>query len=189
MVKTVARRNGLCADFSPKPLENAPGNGFHINISVQPDGASDKLNNVIAGVLAKAVPMTRFLNPTKDSYRRLGQMKAPGYVSWSAENRSQLVRIPAASGEFRRAELRSPDPVANPYIAFALMIRAGLYGIEKDLPLPAPLDVNLFRADEKTLAALQKLPQSLPEAKAAADDDFIRACIPEQITDIYRAES
>ena len=188
VVKTVARRNGLFADFSPKPLANAPDNGFHINISVQPDNASGKLNSVIAGVLAKTVPMTLFFNPTEHSYDRLGQMKAPGYVSWSAENRSQLVRIPAAFGEYRRAELRSPDSMANPYIAFALMIRAGLYGVERHLELPEPLDINLFHADEKTLSSLPKLPASLQEARAAADDAFIRAYIPEQILDIYCAE-
>ncbi len=188
VVKTVARRNGLYANFSPKPLEKSPGNGFHINFSVRPDNASETMNSVIAGILEKSVPMTVFLNPIENSYRRLGQMKAPGFVSWSAENRSQLVRIPAASGEFRRAELRSPDPSANPYIAFALMIRAGLYGIDNGLELPAPLDINLFRADEKKLSSLRRLPKNLKEAKAAADDPFIKAFIPEPIRNIYCAD-
>ena len=130
--------------------------------------------------------MTLFLNPLESSYLRLGQMKAPGYVSWSAENRSQLVRVPAASGEFRRAELRSPDPAANPYIAFTLMIRAGLYGIGNALALPAPLDVNLYRADEKTLSLLERLPKSISEAKTASRDVFIEESIPLKIADIYR---
>ena len=188
VVRTVARRNGLYADFSPKPLANAPGNGFHINFSVRPDGGAEKLNAVIAGILEKAAPMTLFLNPCENSYERLGRMKAPGYVSWSAENRSQLIRIPAASGEFRRAELRSPDPFANPYIAFTLMIRAGLYGMENGLTLPEALDLNLFKADEKTLSKIRRLPKCLEEAKKAADDGFIKAFIPAQITEIYRAE-
>ena len=186
VVKTTARRNGLYADFSAKPLDDEPGNGFHVNISVRNSAGFDKLNEMIAGILDKAVPMTVFLDPTEDSYKRLGQMKAPRYVSWSAENRSQLIRVPAASGEYRRAELRSPDPTANPYIALTLMIRAGLYGIENGIVLPAPTDINLYKADEKTLSPLKKLPQSLTAAKAAAlSDEFIRKYVPERIIDIY----
>ena len=152
VVKTVAKRNGLYADFSPKPIKKAPGNGFHINISVKSrdekgirqEKDPGDLYRMIAGVLDKTVPMTVFLNPTEDSYARLGQMKAPKYVSWSEENRSQLIRIPAAvSDEYRRAELRSPDPMANPYIAFTLIIRAGLMGIMNDMALPLHSDINL----------------------------------------------
>jgi glutamine synthetase len=186
VVKTVARRNGLYADFSPKPIGGAPGNGFHINCSVKPDSSTDNLHRMIAGVLAKAVPSTLFFNPTHNSYARLGYMKAPRYVSWSHENRSQLVRVPAAAGEYRRAELRSPDPTANPYIAFALMIRAALYGIQNELELPAPVDLNLYKTDEGSLASLTKLPDSLEAAKAAARGDaFIRASVPEDIVKIY----
>ena len=130
--------------------------------------------------------MTAFLNPTENSYRRLGKRKAPGYISWSPENRSQLVRIPAAVGEYRRAELRSPDPTANPYIAFALMIYAGLDGIEKKAELPAPANINLFRADSETLSEFRELPVNFEEAKSiAAESDFIRSHIPEKILDIY----
>ena len=186
VVKTVARRNGLCADFSPKPLDGRPGNGFHINVSVQPDGSSENLRSMLAGILEKTSAMTAFLNPTEDSYKRLGQMKAPRYVSWSAENRSQLIRIPAAVGEYRRAELRSPDPAANPYIALTLMIRAGLCGIEKRLELPKPLDVNLYKADESDLAGLEKLPETLAEAKAAAARNaFIKASLPAAVINAY----
>ncbi|MBQ1503859.1 MAG: glutamine synthetase, partial [Oscillospiraceae bacterium] len=148
VVKTVAYRNGLCADFSPKPLENLPGNGFHINMSLRACQDDDVFSSMIAGILRHAGEMTAFLNPTEDSYRRLGSFKAPGYVSWSRENRSQLIRIPAAGGEYRRAELRSPDPAANPYLAFSLLIHAGLEGIENRLPLCAPSDFNLYTADE-----------------------------------------
>ena len=186
VVKTVARRNGLYADFSPKPIGGEPGNGFHINCSVKPDSSADNLHRMIAGVLAKAVPSTLFFNPTNNSYARLGHMKAPRYVSWSRENRSQLVRVPAAAGEYRRAELRSPDPTANPYIAFALMIRAALYGIRNGLELPAPVDLNLYKTDAAALAALTTLPDSLEAARAAArDDTFIRASVPEDIIKIY----
>ena len=186
VVRTVARRNGLYADFGPKPLADAPGNGFHINSSVKPDASSEKLTQMIAGVLEKAVPCTLFFNPTADSYARLGQMKAPRYVSWSAENRSQLIRVPAATREYRRAELRSPDPAANPYIAFALMIWAGLYGIEHGLDLPQPEDLNLYKADEATRARLTALPSDLKAARAAASsDDFIKAHIPAAIMEVY----
>ena len=186
VVRIVARRNGLFADFSAKPLSDKPGNGFHINMSVSPDKASEKLCQMIAGVLDKVVQMSAFLCPTEDSYRRLGVMKAPRYVSWSSENRSQLVRIPAAVGEYRRAELRMADPSANPYIAFALAIWAGLDGLSNKLDLPNPANVNLFTADESTLKEYKRLPQSLEEAKRiAAADEFITAHIPETILDIY----
>ena len=185
VVRTISRRNGLYADFSPKPLEDAPGNGFHINISVRPDDSSRKLQNIIAGILEKTVPMTVFLNPSEGSYLRLGRMKAPGYVSWSKENRSQLIRIPAAAGEQRRAELRSPDPSANPYIAFALLIWAGLYGIENRLELPEPVDANLYKADKNILAKLSALPDSLDRAREAAFDEFIKSHIPEAIYELY----
>ena len=185
VVRTVARRNGLFADFSPKPLEGFAGNGFHVNISVRPDDGK-KQENMIAGILDKIIPMTVFLNPTEGSYARLGQMKAPRYVSWSRENRSQLVRIPAAEKEYRRAELRSPDPSANPYIAFALLIRASLYGIKNGIVLPAPVDLNLYHADEKAAASLARLPDSPAKAKAAAKGDtWIKECLPAEITALY----
>ena len=185
VVRTVARRNGLFADFSPKPLEGFAGNGFHVNISVRPDDGK-KQESMIAGILDKIIPMTVFLNPTEGSYARLGQMKAPRYVSWSRENRSQLVRIPAAEKEYRRAELRSPDPSANPYIAFALLIRASLYGIKNGIVLPAPVDLNLYHADEKAAASLARLPDSPANAKAAAKGDaWIKECLPAEITALY----
>ena len=186
VVKTVAHRNGLCADFSPKPIEYAPGNGFHINMSIKPFDESEKFSCMIAGILANVRAMTLFLNPTEDSYRRLGRNKAPGYVSWSAENRSQLIRIPAAAGEYRRAELRSPDPCANPYLAFALLIYAGLDGIDRKLKLPPAADINLYRADKDTLSGFEKLPENYAEAcKAAAESAFISDHIPTEILDIY----
>ena len=186
VVKTMARSNGLYADFSAKPLDNRPGNGFHVNISVEPSDNTERMEHMIAGILDKVPEMTLFLNPTKNSYKRFGLSKAPGYVSWSHENRSQLIRIPAAIGEYRRAELRSPDPTANPYLVFALLIYAGLYGIENKLPLAPPTDINLFKADQKTLAGFTRLPDTL---KAAADlagnSEFIRRHIPQAITDQY----
>ena len=186
VVKTVANRNGLFADFSAKPLDEAPGNGFHINCSVKPDSNVETFDSMVAGILEKALPVTVFLNPTDASYKRLGQMKAPKYISWSKENRSQLVRIPAAAKAYRRAELRSPDPSANPYIAFALIIRAALYGIQNKLKLPAAVDINLYQADEKVIEKLKKLPTSREEAKkTAASDAWVREQIPQKILELY----
>ena len=186
IVKTVARRNGVHVDFGPKPLEDKPGNGFHINMSVKPCDDPDNLYYMIAGVLDKVVDMTAFLNPTEASYQRFGNHKAPGYVSCSSENRSQLVRIPAAVGEYRRAELRSPDPLANPYLAFALMIYAALSGLESRQPLPEAANINLYKADAQTLSRFRKLPETLNAAcSIAAESDFIKAHIPAAILDIY----
>ena len=186
IVKTIARRNGIWADFSAKPLDDEPGNGFHINMSVKPSETSENLCYMIAGVLNKVEEMTAFLNPTEDSYKRFGMDKAPGYVSWSSENRSQLVRIPAAVGEYRRAELRSPDPMANPYLAFTLMIYAALNGLENKLDLPEAANINIYKADAETLAKFERLPSSLSDAcKIAAASDFIKAHVPTAILDIY----
>lgn len=185
-VRTVAHRNGLYADFSAKPLDHQPGNGFHINISVKPDGDSRNLRYLIAGILEKAEEMTAFFNPNENSYKRFGQNKAPGYISWSNENRSQLVRIPAAIGKYHRAELRSPDPAANPYLAFSLMIYAGLYGLQNKLDMPDAANINLYKADSETLAKFRKLPEDLSSAcKVAAASEFIKAHVPAAILDIY----
>ena len=178
VVKTVARRNGLWADFSPRPLPDWPGNGFHVNISVRSEHSGD-LCHIIAGILEKAPEMTAFLNPTENSYARFGRFKAPRYISWSSENRSQLVRIPSGSGEYRRAELRSPDPEANPYLALALMIQAGLYGIRQRLDLPMVANLNLYKAPPEVLARYRQLPESLPEAQRLAwQSAFIREHMP-----------
>lgn len=186
VVRTIANRNGLCADFSPKPLEDAPGNGFHINLSLRPIPEDGVFSSMIAGILAHAKEMTAFLNPCEESYKRLGSHKAPHYISWSAENRSQLVRIPAAVGEYRRAELRSPDPAANPYLAFALMIYAGLDGLTKKMTLCKPADINLYTADEKTLEQFEELPSSYAEScAAAASSRFISTHVPPEIINCF----
>ena len=186
VVKAIALRNGLYADFSPKPLHHQPGNGFHINISVKSAYDQDCMNSMIAGILDKASEMTLFLNPLENSYERFGQDKAPRYISWSSENRSQLVRVPAALGEYRRAELRSPDPAANSYLAFALLIYASMYGIKENLELPEPTDLNLFKAPIEVLANFRQLPGNLPAAcQEAKNSSFIKKCIPKAITELY----
>ncbi len=186
VVKTIAHRNGMAADFSPKPLEHLPGNGFHINMSLRPFDDEKDFYHMIAGILLNVRAMTAFLNPSEASYQRLGNHKAPRYVSWSHENRSQLIRIPAAIGEYRRAELRSPDPTANPYLAFALMIYAGLYGITNKLKLCEPADMNLYTVGDDILRSFEKLPESFGEAcKTAASSVFIREHIPAEVLMIY----
>lgn len=186
IVKTVAGRNGLFADFNPKPIKDKAGNGFHINMSVKSSDNSDNLYYMIAGVLDKISDITAFLNPSEESYERFGRCKAPGYISWSSENRSQLVRIPAAEGKYRRAELRSPDPTANPYLAFALIIYASIYGIQNKLNLPPAANINLYKADKSTLSKFKRLPETLETAcNIAAVSDFIKERIPAPVLNIY----
>lgn len=184
VVKTIAARNGLYADFSPRPLEGRPGSGFHINMSVQ-GGAEALMHRAMGGILDKITDMTLFLNPTEQSYSRLGAHKAPKYISWSSNNRSQLIRVPAASGEYRRFELRSPDCTANPYLAFALLIWAGLSGIENDIALPEACNVNLHTADSRNVT-LATLPKSLSDAeKCTADSNFIAQHLPQFLIEFF----
>ena len=186
VVETIVSRNGLAADFSPKPLPDQAGNGMHINLSVKSADGRDLLPQVIAGIMARIYEITAFLNPTDASYQRLGSRKAPGYISWSSENRSQLIRIPAAPAELHRAELRSADPGVNPYLAFALLIHAGLDGIEEGLPLPPSADLNLFTAPEEVLKTFRHLPVSLGEANAAARASaFVSRVLPPEIISAY----
>ena len=186
IVRTVAAQNGLWASFSPKPLPEWDGNGMHINIAAKGDEKMALLPCVIAGILEKINEMTLFLNPCEESYRRLGHDKAPRYVTWSAENRSQLIRIPAAVGEHQRAELRSADPTANPYIAYALLIYASLYGIQHNLTLSPATDVNLYNASSEALSSLKKLPVSLYEATAVTmSGSFAQAYLPKAVIRAY----
>lgn len=185
VVKTIAARNGLYADFSPKPLHHKPGSGFHINISVK-GGNEAVMCNMMGGILDKIASMTLFLNPTERSYHRLGCQKAPKYISWSTDNRSQLIRIPAADGEYRRFELRSPDCTANPYLAFALLIWAGLSGIQEKIPLPEVSRVNLFTAASAELERLKTLPLSLTAAmNQASASPFIQTHLPQSLIDYF----
>ena len=155
-------------------------------MSVKSDNITELFDKMIAGILEKSSEMTLFMNPTDNSYERLGENKAPGYVSWSKENRSQLIRIPAADGEYRRVEYRAPDPMANPYLAFSLMIYAGILGIKNNMVLPEAADVNLFTAPPEVLENYKRLPLSFRAAcEIAVCSDFIKAYIPEKITKTY----
>lgn len=191
VVKATARQNGLYADFSPEPLENESGNGLHINMSVKCADGTDRTPAFMAGILAHIRDLTAFLNPSEASYSRFGKCKAPKFVTWSHENRSQLIRIPAAKGEYRRIELRSPDPSANPYLAYALLIWAGLDGIAKDMcPAPA-VNLNLLAAPESETREFDTLPGSLKEAVALANGSaLVRRVLGEDaasfLTDVRR---
>lgn len=187
LVKDIALQNGLWASFSPKPLEGQPGNGFHINVSVKSENESNShFDSVIAGVLQNIDAMTLFLNHTEESYKRLGSHKAPKYVTWSSENRSQLIRIPAASGEYKRMELRSPDPRANPYLAFALVIYSAMDGIKNGLQLSAPADINLYQAGRMVTSKYKSLPTNLKDAQEVArQSEFIKSHLPQMMIDTY----
>lgn len=185
VVRSVAARYGLDADFSPKPLERMPGSSMHVNMSVVSRDGMDRTPDIIAGILAKAQEITVFLNPTKKSYKRLGHDGSVKYVSWSDANRSTLIRIPAYGG-YTRFELRSPDNGTNPYIAFALLIYAALYGIDEKPTLQKASEEDLFEADSKSLSRLKPLPSSLTEAQTKAKNSlFVREHLPMKVIDAY----
>lgn len=195
VVKAIAARNGLFASFMPKPIEDNSGNGLHINLSLSKNGINifennkwdqESVKSFIAGILSKVKEITLFLNPLVNSYERFGKFEAPKYISWSHQNRSQLIRIPAATGEKTRIELRSPDSAINPYIAFALIIGAGLYGIENSIKLPEAINENLYTASEEILSNIDTLPESLEEAlNIAKNSEFIKEIIGEEVLDRY----
>ena len=186
VVRTVAAQNGVWADFSPKPIEDRPGSGFHINLSAA-RGDEDLLPSVIAGLLEHVRELTVFLNPSEASYARFGRDKAPRWLTWSRENRSQLIRVPAArQAEYRRAELRSPDPTANPYLAFAVLIEAALDGIRRGLTPPQETNFNLYTASRETLARFEPLPESYGEAaRLMKQSGFVGEILPPELIALY----
>ena len=196
LVKTKACENGLFASFMPRPLETECGSGLHINISLYKDNKNifeDKndeqykyTESFISGILNRIEEITLFLNSSTNSYKRLGKDKAPKYITWSKENRSQLIRIPASKGDRCRMELRSPDSSCNPYIAFALLIKAGIEGIEKNLQLCNPHNINLFNANDNEVKNLKTLPNNLNEAiNNALNSEFIKTVLPQKTINNY----
>ena len=184
VVKTVAEKNGLYADFLPKPIKDAPGSGMHINISVTALREKKDLHPyAVSGIMNRISDMTAFLNPCENSYERLGKNKAPSTVTWAAQNRNELIRIPAAQDEYRRIELRSPDAMLNPYLAYALIIYAVTEGIERgELPQAAVYAQDENNNDKN----VKKLPQSLAEAKQCAlQSEFLRRVLPNEIIQSY----
>lgn len=196
VVKTLAASNGLYATFMPKLFREHAGNGLHINLSLFQHGEnvfcnSDEDHSPIAesfimGILTRCYEICAFLNPLVNSYDRFGQYEAPRFITWSHQNRSQLIRIPAAHGVNTRMELRSPDPCANPYLAFTLLLRAGMEGIERGLKLCDPCNLNLYDVPASLVREYDCLPSNLNEAvKAAQNSDFVHRSLPEKIIRSY----
>ncbi len=176
VVSTIADRYGLVADFSPKPLPDKPGNGYHINIYAMTNQGEDVVKYAAAGIIEKIREITLFLNPTDASYSRLGNSTAPDRADWSDKGASELMYIENYKGK-TRVELRSPDASSNPYLVYALLIYAGLEGIEKKLALP----------DEMSETAAY-LPDSRKEAgKLAEASEFVKRIVPEGIVREYTA--
>ncbi|MGC4375725.1 type I glutamate--ammonia ligase [Fictibacillus sp. Mic-4] len=179
VVKTIARKHGLHATFMAKPLFGVNGSGMHCNMSLfkngenafydpsSDTGLSETAMQFLAGVLKHAQDFTAITNPTVNSYKRLVPgYEAPCYVAWSMRNRSPLVRIPASRGLSTRIEVRSPDPTANPYLAMAVLLAAGLDGIKNKLKAPKPVDRNIYVMDkeEREEEGILDLPATLKEA-------------------------
>jgi glutamine synthetase len=159
---------------------------MHINVSLRCSDGEERIYNFMAGILHHINEMTAFLNPSEESYQRFGEMRAPKYITWSPENRSQLIRIPAAQGDNTRIELRSPDPGANPYIAYALLIYAGLDGIERKMEPGEPVNMNLHTAPEEVLSKLDALPMTLAEATEIMEkSQWIHSVLPEEYIRYY----
>ena len=175
IVRTKAASNGLFADFSPKPLADKPGSGMHINISYKSLRTEDKVDYLpymLGGILNHIEEMTYYLNPSEESYDRLGEFKAPKYICWGKENRSALVRVPSSKHDVR-FEIRSSDPSCNPYLAFSLVIFAALDGIKNKITPPNPVCDNLF--NENFSNGLKLLPDTIDSARTfAANSSFIK---------------
>ena len=178
-VKTIAHKHGLHATFMPKPIFGIAGSGMHINISMAKDGKnvfcdeSDKNGlsstaySFIAGIMEHIKGMTAVTNPLVNSYKRLvPEFEAPVHIAWSAQNRSPLIRVPAARGQGTRVELRSADPSANPYLALAVTIAAGLDGVKRGLVPPPAVDGNIYAMSDaqRKKHKIQMLPTSLESA-------------------------
>ncbi len=187
VVKTIARKHGLHATFMPKPVFGINGSGMHFNLSLftedgenaffdenAPMQLSETCRYFLTGVLDHAKALTAVCNPTVNSYKRLVPgYEAPVYIAWSGRNRSPLIRIPESRGMSTRIELRSVDPSANPYLAMAAILSAGLEGIRKKSVAPAPVDRNIYTmtAAERKAAGIDDLPSSLSRAVSYLSED------------------
>ncbi|HXK72110.1 MAG TPA: glutamine synthetase family protein [Clostridia bacterium] len=190
VVSAISARNGLYADFSPKPLKDKAGSGLHINMSVKSvtkhDVTTKERDSMVAGILKRIREITLFLNNSDNSYQRLSKFKAPGYVTWAFSDRSQLIRIPASSEAASRIELRSPDPLTNPYITFALLIYSSLEGILQAMTPPDAMDMNLYKTNCDMVKGIERLPDNLNDAKKlASSSEFVDKYIPKQIIEGY----
>lgn len=202
-IKSIARRHGLHATFMPKPKSGVNGSGMHINMSLFKNGQNlfaredgepgfnKEASWFLGGILRHMRGMTAITNPIVNSYKRLiPGYEAPVYLSWSANNRSTLVRIPASKGNGARMELRSPDPAANPYLALAVILRAGLDGIKNKIEPPKSVTGNLFEMSEqeRQQRGIEALPGTLMEAVLSMEqDDFMRQTLGDHVFERYIA--
>lgn len=198
-VKTLAKRHGYHATFMPKPSQGVNGSGMHVNMSLagpdgknvfadetDPLGLSRTARQFMAGILSHMKGMTLLTNPLVNSYKRLVPgCDAPVSISWSEKsNRSSLIRIPSSRGDETRIELRSPDSAANPYLALAVCLAAGLDGIRRNLKEPESLEGNVFQMDREKLQEkkVELLPRTMGEAiEEFQKDPFIRQVLGDHI--------
>lgn len=190
VVKTIARRHGLHATFMPKPKYGVSGSGMHTNMSLSRNGVNAFIDKsdvrglskeayyFIGGIMKHIKAVTFITNPLVNSYKRLVPgYEAPVYIAWSAKNRTPLIRIPSLNGSSARVELRSPDPSANPYLALAVCLAAGLDGIRNEILPPDSVDLNIFEMteEERKNIGIEKLPGSLLEAAREFErDEYIQ---------------
>lgn len=201
-VKTLALRKGYVATFMPKPLYGVPGSGMHTHLSLfrdeenlfhdpqSSDGLSRIAKGFIAGLLEHAPAITAITNPLVNSYKRLVPgYEAPVYIAWAEKNRSPLVRVPSQRGRGTRAEFRSPDPSCNPYLAFAVILRAGIDGVERGLDPGRPCNnVNLYdlTCEEREEWGIRNLPRNLGEALLALEEDeVVKSALTPHILDYF----
>lgn len=179
VVKTIAKRHGLHATFMPKPKKETYGSGMHVNLSLSrsgvnafqdpedPNGLSREGYYFIGGLMKHMKAITCITNPTVNSYKRfVPGYEAPVYMGWSAKTRGPLIRVPSGRGENTRIELRSPDATANPYLALAVLLAAGMEGIKEQIMPPASIDENIQKLSQKRREELhvEELPRSLKDA-------------------------
>lgn len=202
-VKEVASQYGYHATFMPKPVARINGSGMHVNQSLftaagnafyDADDArqlSADAYHYMAGILAHAKAFAAITNPTVNSYKRLVPgYEAPCYLAWSCSNRSALIRIPAARKAATRVEVRCPDPLANPYLAIALMLVSGLDGIENKIPLPDEVKADIFHMTdaERSEQGIDALPGDLNQAlNHLAEDEVLKATLGDHLFNAYTA--
>lgn len=201
VVKTIAKRHGLHATFMPKPKSGINGSGMHINMSMRKDGInifhdskdpaglSKEAYWFIGGLMKHMKAICFITNPVVNSYKRLVPgYEAPVYIAWSARNRTPLIRIPDTRGDAVRIELRSPDPSANPYLALAVCLAAGLEGIQNEIMPPKSVDCNIYEMseEERKASGIEMLPGSLLEAAREFEKDaFIQSVLGEDLSKKY----
>ena len=200
VVKEIAQRNDCYATFMPKPIAGVNGSGMHIHQSLfkggrnafydaeDPDRLSDTARHFVAGLLKHAREITSVTNQWVNSYKRLvPNFEAPVYVTWATVNRSDLVRLPSykrGREESRRIEYRAPDPACNPYLAFSVMLAAGLDGIDNEYELPDPAKADVFDLTEaeRSERGIESLPSNLLEAlRITEDSDLVRNALGDSV--------